>query len=134
MIWKIVLPVVLMFSLALESGAQSFRATSLGDAAAVGSDLSLPITVQLELEITDPGSMTELVKYLDTQNFAIRINYHVRKGGDPTRLEKAVLQAFQTRIFTASEITKLDSEVKRIAPSSKDRKAIWRFNQSMKGS
>jgi len=131
MIWKILLTVLLVAAPVSQSTAQVIKAKSLGEAATIGTVLSIPITMEFEIEISGADRITDLLKYMDSQGFSIQIVHHLKKGGDPTLLEKATLNATKTGIFTAQVIDVHDLKVKALSRGYANPKGIWKFKQSL---
>jgi hypothetical protein len=122
---------VVSLSNAQEAPAPSFKANTLGEAAAYANDLAEPMTIELEIPLHGPVKDLEpLVTYLRAQGFDL-VAEVTPPPGTGGKIESLAFKARKHGVLAKESIDKWAKEVTPLVPEGL--KANWIMRQVRKG-
>ncbi|MBW8368887.1 MAG: hypothetical protein K0M70_13635 [Arenimonas sp.] len=119
-------------SLAEEPSKPSFKAPSLGEAAAIGTDLSKPIALELEIPLRGPvKDLAPLVAYLRSEGFDLVAEVNPPPG-TPGDMQSLAFKARKHGVLAKDAIDRWAREVHPLVPEGL--RENWNLRQAPAGS
>ena len=115
-----------------EPNPSTFKAKSLGDAAAVGNDLSKPLALELEIPLQGPvKDLNPLVTYLRAEGFDLVAEVDPAPG-TPGDTKSLVFKARKHGVLSKEAINRWAEDVRPLVPEGL--RENWSFRQAPAGS